>query len=216
MEFKPFEHIGDVVKFIYEGYRAWRGFRLLAFGTTRVGKSTLWAYLEKGKLVDASMIPKTEIETPIGGGKFRIRDIRLAGVKVAIRAVDVPGDQALRASWHKVLYEHKPHGIIFMIDNVEDTKTGVPPLGYNPDRLTEHYEAFKYIRDLILVNEEVMETLQAFLVLVNKNDSFPPKIGYGDVIAAARLDTLYSRFHEMPNVRMRAMPCSAQDRKSVV
>jgi hypothetical protein len=208
-EHNLFKYIESAVSFVYDGLRAWKGFRLLAFGATRTGKSTLWAYLEKGKLVDASSIEKTAIETPVGGGRFRIGDIKLSGVKVAVRAVDVPGDDTLRATWKKVLYEHPPHGIIFMIDNVRDTFAGIPSTGYDPDRMAEHYTAFKNLADLILDNQEVVDNLHAILILVNKNDSFPAGVGFGDIVAASRIDTLNNRFQNIAHLRTRTMSCSA-------
>lgn len=197
--------------FIYNGFRAWRGFRLLAFGTTCVGKTTLWQYLEKGKLVESTSLERTEFLTPIGGpkGKFRMRDIKMSGIKVAVRAVDMPGQLELRETWKEVLYAQKPHGIIFMIDNVKDTNEGIPSVGYDQSRLDEHYQAFEYLRDLILDNEDVVDTLQAFLILVNKNDSFPENLRFGDIIGASKIDNLYPRFQEIPKLRMRALSCSA-------
>lgn len=205
----PVEIIKALFQFIYDGFRAWRGFRVLAFGTTCVGKTTLWKYLEMGQLIDPSSLERTLDLTPVGGGKFRMRDIRMSGIKVAIRAIDMPGHSELRKTWKEVLYTQKPHGIIFMMDNVKDTTAGVPAAGYDQTRLDEHYEAFQHIRDLILDNDEVGNNLQAFLILVNKNDSFPGNVRFGDIIAASRIDKLYSRFQEMPYLRMTAKSCSA-------
>lgn len=205
----PLEMIKAALQFVYDGFRAWKGFRLLAFGTTCVGKTTLWNYLEKGQLIDPSSLERTLDLTPVGGGKFRIRDIKMSGIKVALRAVDVPGQPELRDAWKEVLYSQKPQGVIFMMDNVKDTTAGVPEVGYDQERLNEHYEAFQHLRDLILDNEEVADNLQAILILVNKNDSFPGKLRFGDMIAASRIDTLYSRFQEIPHLRMTAKSCSA-------
>jgi len=145
-----------------------------------------------------------------------LRKIKVAKlIRVRILGVDVPGDSNLRSTWKETLYElgPPPDGIIFMMDNVEDTEKGVPSIGYDQSRLDEHRPAFKHLSDLIFNNSDVMDKLQALLVLVNKNDSWPSTLQYGDLIKASGLDELLVRFDndkELPQLRRRTQPCSAR------
>lgn len=209
----PIPSLGDLREAFAEVSRAWhafRGFRLLVFGTKAVGKTTLWHHLETGKEVSASISSTLAPETI---GKFKLRDIKVARlVQARVLGVDVPGDPSLRSTWEDVLYkmDTPPHGIIFMLDNVEDTSKGVGPTGYDQQRLYEHYQAFEHLSNLIFNNSTVMDSLQALLILVNKNDSWPQTLQYGDIIKAAGLDGQISRYEELQHCRLRKNPCSAR------
>jgi GTPase SAR1 family protein len=67
---------------IIGAFKAWRGFRILVFGTDQVGKTTLWTALEKGKAVQSSEIEKTQSTQKVTGGKgeFRLRNVRMARI----------------------------------------------------------------------------------------------------------------------------------------
>jgi hypothetical protein len=200
--------IEKVFDFVVNAFRAWKGFRLLAFGTTGVGKTTLWKYLETGTLVNASTIESTLAPTPVGDGKFKLRNIKLSGINVRVRAIDVPGNVEHRNTWQEVIKTTKPHGIIFMMDHVKDPNK-TPEKGYDENRLQEHYDAFKYLRTLVLDNDEIRENLHALLILVNKSDVFPKNLMYGDIIEYSKINTLYDRLQEIPKLMMKARPCSA-------
>lgn len=199
--------IPAILEAIYGAYIAWKGFRLLVFGTTGVGKSTLWKYLETGQIVNPSLVESTRVPTDLGD-KFKLKDIAIYGIKVRIKAVDLPGDVELRSSWQAVLYTLKPQGIIFMVDHVKNTDS-VPSLGFDQKRLEEHYEAFQYLKGLILNNAEVQKNLQALLVLVNKSDKFPKQLGYGDILKQSNIGTVLNSFNELDDLRTRATQCSA-------
>ena len=90
-------------------YAAAVGTRMLAFGTTAVGKSTLWKYLQTGQA--GGKVEKTVVATPLGDAEnplFRVRDIRVLGVPAGVRAVDVPSDEKFRHTWGPVLHAVKP------------------------------------------------------------------------------------------------------------
>jgi signal recognition particle receptor subunit beta len=203
----PFELAKSAIVGIFNAYKAWRGFRLLIFGTTRVGKTTLWQYLQTEKIVDSKAIEKTYEITKID--KFRLKTIRLTGIKVAILATDLPGDKKFRSTWETVLNEVYPHGIIFMLDNVEDTSKDIPEIGYDEKRLLEHQEAFEYLTNLIMSMPEVYKNLQAMGIVVNKSDTFPKTLGYGKILEKAGISTFLNKYNELEKCRSTAFNCSA-------
>jgi signal recognition particle receptor subunit beta len=194
------------MKGVVNAFKAFRGFRLVIFGTTRVGKSTLWQYLQTEKMVDPTAIEKTFEITEID--KFRLRTITLSWIKVGILATDLPGDKQFRSTWEKVLKEVKPHGIVFLLDNVEDT-SNIPEVGYDEKRLAEHQEAFKYLTDLIMSEPEVYKNLQAMAIVVNKSDTFPKNLGYGKIIEKAGISQAFRQYNELEKCRSTAFSCSA-------
>src|SRR6185436_19227953 len=209
----PLPGLGDLreaITLLSKPWRAFRGYRLLVFGTKGAGKTTLWRHLETGTDVSASI---SSTLAPEAISKFKLRDIKVAGlIRVRILGVDVPGDPNLRSTWEDTLYNLSapPHGIIFMLDNVEDTDNSVPSVGYDQQRLKEHRKAFEHLSNLIFNNSEIMDALQALLILVNKNDSWGSLgLQHGDIIKAAGLDSLLPRFEELQLCRRRAQPCSA-------
>jgi len=207
----PTPDLGGIVKALKEVGKAWRtfkGYRLLVFGTKAVGKTTLWRHLEGGEAVKASV---STTLAPEEIGRFKLKDIKFAGITTRVLGVDVPGDPNLRATWEDTLYrmDAPTHGIIFMLDNVEDTARGVPAAGYDPARLAEHYQAFKHLSDLIFNRADVADNLQALLVLVNKRDSWPAGLQYGDIMEASGINALMPRFNELTHCRPRVQSCSA-------
>lgn len=185
-------------------WNTWRGYRVVAFGTQGVGKTTLWRHLQTGEEVQASEITPTADWERLP--RFKLRDVKHLGLRARVLAVDVPGDPDLRGSWKEVLYDVKPHGIIFMLDHALDE---TPAQGFDPERLKEHYVAFEHVRDLVFNDQEVMNALQALLILVNKSDAWPESMDYGDILDASRIPELYDRFAELDHMRRRSQGCSA-------
>ena len=202
----PFKLVASALKGIVNAFKAWRGFRLVIFGTTRVGKTTLWQYLQTQKVVDPKAIEKTFEITKLE--KFRLKTIRLTGVRTAILATDLPGDKQFRHTWPEVLNAVKPHGIIFLLDNVEDPAK-VPDTGYDEKRLLEHREAFDYLTGLIMSEPEVQESLQAMAIVVNKSDTFPKTLGYGKILEKSQISTSFSQYNELEKCRSTVFSCSA-------
>lgn len=204
--------VREIINLLSKPWHAFQGYRLLVFGSKGVGKTTLWRHLQDGDSVNASI---STTLAPEEIGRFKLRDIKVAGLlRVRILGVDVPGDLSLRATWEDALCKMgpPPHGIIFMLDNVEDAEQGLPKTGYDPKRLEEHHEAFKHLSNLVLSNSNVMDTLQAMLILVNKSDSWGSgSLQYGDIIDAAGLDPFVTRFDKELDARFRRriQPCSA-------
>jgi len=202
----PFKLIESALNLVINAFKAWRGFRLVIFGTTGVGKTTLWSYLQTEKVVDATAVRKTIEITPLD--KFRLRSIRLSWIKVAILATDVPGDKEYRFTWREVLTNVRPHGIIFLMDNVEDT-SNMPSDGFDKTRLIEHLEAFQFVTDLIMTDPQVAESLQAIAIVVNKSDTFPKELGYGKILEKAGISPIFKQYNEMEKCRSTAFQCSA-------
>jgi len=202
----PFKLIESGLNGIINFFKAWRGFKLVIFGTTRTGKSTLWQYLQTEKMVDPSAVDKTFEVTPLE--KFRLKTIRLSFMKVGVLATDVPGDKQFRATWADVLQQVKPHGIIFLMDNVDDT-SNIPPAGYDEKRLAEHLEAFQYLTELIMSEPEVYKNLQAIAIVVNKSDTFPKQLGYGKILERSGVSQTFRQYNELEKCRSTAFSCSA-------
>lgn len=208
----PFELVVDAVKFVVSAYKGWRGFRLVVFGTTGVGKSTFWEYLQSEQIVPEDAVHKTlEVEK---FQKFRLRSIRLSFIKVGVLATDLPGDLKFRHTWEQVLQEVKPHGIIFMLDNANITAAEpFPEKGYDPARLEEHKEAFDFLTSLLHRNPEATKKLHAFLVLVNKADTFPASLGgHGKILQLTGIMNSFNSLNslsEFQDCRMMADSCSA-------
>lgn len=197
----------EIWKLIKNVFDAFKGVSLLAFGTTRVGKATLWHYLETGT-PSTQNLARTETLTPIAGGKFKLRDITLAGIRVRVRAMDVPGDNEYRHLWKEALTGARPRGIIFMFDHRANVDEG-GSTSFDSERLKEHYEAFEYLRDLILSNEEVRKKLRGILVLANKEDAWPRELTHHKLLKESRISSLFDRFAELPDVTIRTNHCSA-------
>lgn len=203
--------IESLFQLVYGAIRAWQGSRLLILGASGVGKTTLWRYLETGKIVNPESVEKTLKPTQLGGqeGKIKIKDIKIAGIKTRLaKAVDLPGDKEFRSTWRPVVDATKPEGIIFLMDHALNPRT-VPSIGYDSVRLQEHYETLDHLTKLILNNDSVKTNLQAFLVLVNKSDSFPSQLGYGDIIREANVGALIDRLRGIENLRIKSRQCSA-------
>lgn len=203
----PTEWLDAVIK----GFKAWYGFRVLVLGTTQVGKSTLWAALEKGKAVEASEVEKTQVIEKVGGGKghFRMRNVRMVRIKVKVKALDVPGDLHLRHTWKEALNIVKPQGLVFMLDHLADPSVTPPASGYDQDRLKEHFEAFSQLRQIYLASEKLTNELRAVLVLVNKADIWPNHLNYGDIIMASNINSIRDWIGQNPKVGSRMARCSA-------
>jgi signal recognition particle receptor subunit beta len=208
----PFEWLKKTIELIVGAYKAWRGFRLVVFGTTRVGKSTFWEYLQTEQLVPKDSLNKTiEISK---FQKFRLRSIKLSFIKVGVLATDLPGDLQYRHTWEAVLKEVKPHGIIFMIDNADIKEGGSPPeSGFDPTRLKEHNEAFGDLLNILFKYPDVTKKLHAFMILVNKSDTFPNNLGgYGRILDESGIMDKFNKlknYSEFENCRTIANHCSA-------
>lgn len=204
----------DALKLVGKVWRTFWGYRLLVFGTKGVGKTTLWRHLEGGDAVKASV---STTLAPEEIGRFKLKDIKFGGINTRVLGVDVPGDPSLRSTWEETLYrmDAPADGIIFMLDNVEDTARGVPAAGYDPARLAEHYQAFSHLSNLIFNRADVADNLQALLVLVNKSDSWPAGLQYGDIMEASGLYKLTARFNQLKHCRLRDQPCSALHGRNV-
>lgn len=202
----PFKLLESAVKGVVNAFKAWRGFRLVIIGTTRVGKTTLWRYLQTQKVVDPNSVEKTYEIT--GLDKFRLKTIRLTGVKTAILATDLPGDKQFRGTWSEVLNKVKPHGIIFLLDNVENT-ANIPENGYDEKRLLEHREAFEYLTSLITDNPDIYKNLQAMAIVVNKSDTFPKTLSYGKIIEKSGISAAFNQYNELEKCRSTIFSCSA-------
>ena len=194
---------------ISTGVRAWRGVSVLAFGTTRVGKSTLWKYLETGKPAHPETISRTMEVTPVGDGKFRLHNVSVYGIKVALKGLDVPGHLEMRSVWKDVLQLTKPRAIVFMLDHATDSGPDGSITAPDPERLREHHEAFEYLRDLILNDAEVCKNLRALLFLANKSDVWPREVSYHQLLRQSRIPSLYDRLQEIKHLTIRANHCSA-------
>jgi GTPase SAR1 family protein len=201
----PFKLIESALNGVINAFKAWRGFKLLIFGTTGVGKTTLWQYLHTEKVVDPNSVHKTYEISPVD--KFRLRSIKLTGIKVALLATDLPGDEKYRSTWQEVLYQVKPHGIIFMIDNVLGAE--IPEVGFDAKRLTEHKRAFVYLTELVLGQPEVRDNLQALAIVANKSDTYPKSLGYGRLIAESDINSFLPKFNELEKCRSTVFSCSA-------
>ena len=202
----PFKIIASAFDFVANAYKSFRGFKLLVFGTTGVGKTTFWKYLQTENLVDATQVNKTIDITPMD--KFRIRSVKLSFVKVGIQALDLPGDPEYRSTWEEALKQVKPDGIIFLLDHVEDPDKDLPE-GLDPNRLKENREAFDFLTDLLLKNKEIANEIQAFAIGVNKTDILDPKLSYGKVLEKTGINTNINRLNELENCRSTAFGISA-------
>ena len=199
------------LNFAIGGFKAWRGLSVLAFGTTRVGKTTLWRYLESGQPPDTDKIERTmEITGAQAGGdpKFRMHDVKLSYVPVAFRAFDVPGHEELRHTWKTLLYEVKPKAILFMIDHDAGDRP-VGGTGVTAARMEEHANAFEHLRDLILDNDEVSGNLRSLVALANKADAWHSDTTYGELMKRARIRQLSSELHGLKRLSTRSSYCSA-------
>ena len=202
----PFKLIEAALNAVVDAFRAWRGFRLVIFGETEVGKTTLWHFLQSEKIVDPSKVDKTiEIDTL---NKFRIKSIKLSFIKVGILATDLPGDPEYRGTWREVLYNVKPHGIVFLIDHAKGKPASQKEVDL--DRAKSHYDAFAHLAQLIFDNPEVTGALRALAVVVNKIDALPSEIqGYGEVYERSGLNRQILRFDPLENCRTTVFGCSA-------
>lgn len=201
----------DFIKFLVKSYKAWKGFKLIIFGTTGVGKTTLWYYLQKNQIVPESEVNKTlEINH---FNKFRLRSISLGFTKVGVLATDVPGDIQYRNTWKEALEIVKPDGIIFMIDNVHYPDDGIPTIGYDKKRLEDHKIAYDYLMELLLENNEVSRNLQAIAIVANKSDTFTKEMGgIGKLIKEADLthSINVNQYGQLHHCRTTAFTCSAK------
>lgn len=154
---------------------------MLALGASGVGKTTLWTYLEKGGAAAAADIDKTLEPYQVGNGRFKLRDIRVVGVKVRLRAVDVPGDVELRRYWGDVLASAPPKAVIFMLDHAAEGQD-VDERGVNPDRMKEHADAFAEFRSIVETNSEIRTSLRALAIMANKSDIWPNHFTYGQLL----------------------------------
>jgi signal recognition particle receptor subunit beta len=179
---------------------------VLAFGDTGVGKTTLWHYLEHNRSPSPDTIRSTESATDIGG--FRLKYVKLVGVKTKLIAVDLPGQVELRHTWAEVLTRVRPQGIFFMLDHAKDATAPLPESGFDRTRLKAHAEAFRQMRELILDNDDVKGHLHAISVLVNKQDRWPRDLNYGRILDESGIPKLYDRFAEI-DVSITANGCSA-------
>jgi len=204
MEPNPFKLISDACEFIAQGYQAWRGFRLMVFGVSGVGKSTLWQYLQTEQVVDTSSVEKTLDLTKLD--KFKMKSIRLSWMKVAVLATDVPGDVHLRQTWAAALKAAKPNGVIYLIDNVPPGKP-VPAEGYDLQRVAEHRVGFEYLVNQIIRDKEAADAIRALAVVVNKSDTLPNDVGYGSILEAAKIT--FPPYGELRNCRTTVFSCSA-------
>lgn len=194
------------VQAVEDMYRAAKGFRVLAFGDTGTGKTTLWHYLEHDAPPPPGTIASTESAERIGG--FRLKTVKLVGVKAKLTAVDLPGQAELRHTWKPVLEEARPQGIFFLLDHVRDASKPPPAPGYDAQRLRAHRDAFKQMRDLILADDDVKKHLKAVAILVNKQDAWPRDLNYGTILEASGIPALYDRFAEV-QVSIMSNGCSA-------
>ena len=193
--------------FIYNAYQSFRGFKLVIFGTTGVGKTTMWEYLKTENMVDSTKIDKTLGINEMD--KFRVKSVKLSFIPVGIRATDLPGDKDLRHTWKQVLESVKPDGVIFLLDHIQDPNIEVPEEGYDPERLAEHKEAFDHLMDLILNNREISENLQALAIGVNKTDILRKDISYGRILDKSGINTYFRHLNELENCRSTAFGISA-------
>lgn len=203
--------IPEFFKFLSKSYKSWKGFKLIIFGTTGVGKTTLWYYLQKNQIVPESEVNKTlEINQ---FNKFRLRSIRLGFTKVGVLATDVPGDVEYRETWKQALEIVKPDGIIFMLDNVHDPNKGIPPQGFDKKRLQEHKIAYDYLMGLLIENKDISKNLQAFAIVANKSDSFTKEMGgIGKLFKEADMTQSINinQYGELHHCRTTAFTCSAK------
>ena len=199
----------EIYKFLQNAYKSWKGFKLLIFGTQKVGKTTLWHYLQTNKIVPDDAISSTLEINSID--KFRLKSIRLGFTKVGVLAMDVPGNKELRDLWKIALNEVQPDGIIFLLDNVENSDENIPELGYDDERLKEHKEAFDYLSELLIGQPQLTKKLQALAVVVNKCDTFPREMGnYGKIIKEADIGTNINQYSDFHHCRTTAFGCSAK------
>lgn len=196
----------EIIKFIGNAYRSWRGFRLVVFGTTESGKTTFWRYLETNRIVNVEDVKKTwKVESK---EMFRLQKINLSFINVGVLATDLPGDPEFRDTWEKVLVEVKPQGIIFLLDNVADTSK-IPTLGYDPKRLVEHKIAFEHLVELLVKHKEVSKELKAMAIVVNKSDSFPRDLTYGRLLKETGISTTINQYVELHKCKSTSTDCSA-------
>ncbi|MFN0201916.1 MAG: ADP-ribosylation factor-like protein, partial [Bacteroidia bacterium] len=139
---------------------------------------------------------------------FRLQKIKLSFINVGILATDLPGDPEFRDTWEKVLLEVKPHGIIFLLDNVADTSK-IPSSGYDPKRLKEHKQAFEHLIQLLIKHKDVSKELRAMAIVVNKSDSFPRDLTYGKLIKETDISTYLNQYVELNKCKSTAAECSA-------
>jgi ADP-ribosylation factor family protein len=167
-----------------EAYKAYRGYRLLVLGAQQVGKSTLWNYLLTGET--GTSVEKTAQTQAVGGSlddpRFRIFNMKVLGIGVGVKALDVPGDPQLRETWTHAFTRIKPQGVVFLVDHDAGPDAVADP-GYTPERMAEHAQALGDMRDIVLGHAEVSENLRSVLVLVNKYDVWHHQLSYGDAVS---------------------------------
>jgi GTPase SAR1 family protein len=165
-----------------EAYKAYRGYGLLVLGAQQVGKSTLWNYLLTGET--GTSVEKTAQTQAVGGSlddpRFRIFNMKVLGIGVGVKALDVPGDPQLRETWTHAFTRIKPQGVVFLVDHDAGPDAVADP-GYTPERMAEHAQAFRDMRDIVLGHAEVSENLRSVLVLVNKYDVWHHQLSYGAI-----------------------------------
>lgn len=193
-EITKFVSPATIIQAVREGFHAFRGYRMLAFGAQSVGKSTLWNYLETGQA--GAQVEKTHSPSGVGGSSedplFRLRTIRGAGiVRVGIRAYDVPGDPQYRQVWPQVLKMARPEILIFMIDHDAGDQE-VPGEGYTTSRMDAHAQAFADLQSALFADPELAGEIKAMMVLANKYDIWHGKLQYGTLLHRANVYTMMS------------------------
>jgi broad-specificity NMP kinase len=173
--------VRPAIDLIVDGTKAAYGHRVLALGASGVGKTTLWTYLEKGGAAAAADIDKTLEPYKVGNGRFKVRDVHVVGIKVRLRAVDVPGDVELRTHWGEVLSSLSPRAVIFMLDHAMDGQE-LDKRGVNADRMNEHREAFSEFCTIVQANSEIRKSLRALAIMANKSDVWPRHLTYGQLL----------------------------------
>ncbi|MGH3519007.1 MAG: hypothetical protein ACRDQ7_16610 [Haloechinothrix sp.] len=173
--------VRPAIDLIMEGSKAAYGHRVLALGASGVGKTTLWTYLEKGGAAAAADIDKTLEPYQVGNGRFKVRDIRVVGIKVRLRAVDVPGDVELRKYWGEVLSSLTPKAVIFMLDHALEGQE-LEERGVNPARMAEHAAAFAEFRSIVEANSDIRKSLRVLAIMANKSDIWPQHLTYGQLL----------------------------------
>lgn len=177
------------------------GLRVLAFGASGVGKTTLWHYLQHNRPLETAV--KTETANQLG--RFRLRDVRLAGLQVAIRAVDLPGDTDKRKLWGSTFAEVKPQATVFMLDHA----AGGEERKVSTARLREHETAFADLVNVLLGHREIAEKCRQMLILVNKMDLWQHELTMNDLITRSGIPQHYPRLAEL-GTQITARSCSAK------
>jgi len=173
--------VRPVIDLIVEGSRTASGHRVVALGASEVGKTTLWTYLEKGGAAAAADLDKTLEPYQVGGGRFKLRDIRVVGIKVRLKAIDVPGDVELRRYWGEVFESLRPRAVIFMLDHALEGQD-LDERGVNPERMAEHAAAFAEFRSIVDANSEIKSSLRVLAIMANKSDLWPRHLTYGQLL----------------------------------